>query len=92
MKLIALALLALVLSGCASDKDPKEVDPQVVFRNQRIEIVAKSLVSEGRAANLEEARPLAAKIVAREESEQIEAEHINNAESRVFNEGDKRVQ
>ncbi len=92
MKKIALSILTLALFGCASDKDPKEVDPQVVYRNQRVEIVAKSLVSEGRAATLEEARPLAAKIVAREEAEQIEAEHINNAESRVFNEGDKRVQ
>jgi hypothetical protein len=93
MKPFALSLLSLVLCGCSSFHDDSyEAELKARYRAQRVETVAKSLISEGKAADMTEAKPLAEKIVAREITEQKDADHDNEHEANFFKEGDKRAE
>ena len=74
-------------------KEPETAtNPQVRFKEQRIETVAKDLVKEGKAKTIEEARPLAEKIVDREIADQKAASRENEEESHLYDHNrDSRV-
>jgi hypothetical protein len=85
--IIAILILSVlsVLCGCALFKEPAtDTNPEVRFKEQRIEIVAKSLISEGKAKDMAEARPLAEKLVEREISDQKGAARENEEESKLY--------
>jgi hypothetical protein len=86
--LILLAFLAL-LCGCSSFKErDTAVNPTLRYRAQRIEIVAKDLIKQGKAASLDEARPLAEKIVDKEFAEQKYASRENETQARFAQDRD----
>jgi len=60
-----LPILALAaMSACASLRDHHTAaNPAIVFTQERVQAVAMDLVRSGRAANMEEALPMAEKIV-----------------------------
>jgi hypothetical protein len=75
MRMITLVLCVFALCGCATST----TDDEARFKEQRVEIVAKNLLSEGKAANMEEARARAEVIVAREVDDQKDSTRINNS-------------
>jgi hypothetical protein len=93
MKTYLIPILALALCGCSSFKEQStESNPDTRYKEQRIEIVAKNLIKEGKAASMAEAKPLAETIVNREIAEQKSAGRENERTSNFFNEGDKRAE
>lgn len=72
-----LPILALAaMSGCASMREQHtEANPAIVFTQERVQAVALDLVSTGKAANMEEAIPMAEQIVSDEIKAQKDAGH-----------------
>jgi hypothetical protein len=87
-------LIALVtLCGCSSFKEQHtSANPEVRYREQRVEIVAQGLVKDGKAKDMDEAKPLAEVIVDREIADQKAAGRDNEREANFFKESDKRAE
>lgn len=83
----------MILCGCSSFKaQPLAGDLPEAYVEQRIEAVAKNLVDEGQAANMDEARPMAEKIVRKEIADQKHASRVNEDQSRFYNVPNTRVE
>lgn len=93
MKKYLILLLALTLCGCSSFKEQSTPsNPAILYKAQRVEIVAKSLIKDGKASNMAEAKPLAEAIVDREIADQKAAGRENEHSANFFKEGDKRAE
>jgi hypothetical protein len=91
-KLIPLIVL-VTLSGCSSFKEQHtSANPEIRYREQRVEIVAQNLVKDGKAKNTEDAKPLAETIVDREIADQKAAGRENEHDANFFKESDKRAE
>jgi hypothetical protein len=94
-KIIAIIALATIaaLCGCSHFRENHTAaNPEIKYRELRIDVVAKGLVKDGTAPNLDEARKQATVIVDKEIADQKYAgrENAEEAKTYQFNQ-DKRV-
>ena len=89
---ITALLIALLLTGCSTTEEKEARADQERLREQRVLTVAKNLVADGKAADIEAAKPIAEEIVTREIAEQKAVDHENAREANFFNESDKRAE
>jgi hypothetical protein len=75
MRIMVFAIFLSVLFGCNTKPDVSELE---LYKEQRIQVIAKDLVREGRAANMDEALERAKVIVDKEISDQKDSSGINS--------------
>ena len=74
VRTLVLAVLISVMCGCTSQDGFEELER---YKEQRIQVIAKDLVKEGKAENMEEALERAKVIVDKEISDQKDSTGIN---------------
>ena len=91
---IILAILSLsILCGCALFKERETAEnPEIRFMEERTEAVARGLIKDGKAANMEEALPLAKEIVAREVEDQKSAARENERQADMYQDRNERAE
>ena len=92
MKVKILAIAAIVFASfaatsCSTLREPETPasNPSKEFVEQRTEIIAKSLLADGKASTMEEARAMAARIVQDEIRQQRAADRDNATRDNTYN-------